>query len=106
MKLVLDDLKTLLGIEVTNTSKDSILNLHIRKAVTSIKNYLQTEDDVQNLYPDAVIELAVFFYLNNVNVNIKEETQGNRAIVYQDNLNLISTKVKALLPIPLIKIMG
>lgn len=97
---VLDDVKILLNAD---DSKDPILNLYIRKADTLISNYLNITVDAEASYPDAVIEYVVLCYRKKGNEGLKQFGQGSRSGTYEDNL---PASVKALLPLPSIKMMG
>lgn len=99
--MVLDDIKVLKNI--TDESKDAQINLLIRKAVTVIKNYLQSDIDAENLYPDAVIEYVIFSLNKKGNEGLKQFSQGSRSGTYEDG---IPQTVKALLPLPSIGIRG
>lgn len=102
---VLDDLHILLNVDV---SKDPILDLYIRKAVTLITNYLNATItvppvDIETTYPDAVIEYTVLCYNKRGNEGVKSFGQGSRSGTYEDNL---PSSVKALLPLPSVRMIG
>jgi hypothetical protein len=97
---VMDDVKILLNADA---SKEPILNLYIRKANTLINNYLNVTVDSSTLYPDSVIEYVVLCYRKKGNEGLKQFTQGARSGTYEDNL---PQSVKALLPLPSIRMMG
>lgn len=102
---VLDDIKTLLNVDV---SKEPILILYIRKAVTLITNYLNATVtvppvDIAVVYPDAVIEYTILCYNKRGNEGVKQASQGSRSQTYEDNL---PSSVKALLPMPCIRLVG
>lgn len=107
---MLDDIKTLL--EVSDTSKDAILNIYIRKAIVCIKNYLNNNsfdsDYIQTNFSDAIIELVVNAYSikQNTRNGIKQEQQGSRNTVYKDNNStfVIDDSIKNLLPLPYVKL--
>jgi len=96
---VLEDLKTLTG------QSESILNIYIRRADTAIKNYLNVTDNVkvETTYPDAVIEYVTECLSKKGNESIKQFTQGSRQGIYVDGL---TEDVKALLPLPFVRVMG
>lgn len=103
---MLEDIKILLDIK--DNSKDTILNIYIRKAMILIKNYLNnsTFDDeyIQNNFQDAIIDIVVNAYNTKGKENIKSITQGARSVTYSDGtIFAISDNVKALLPTPYIK---
>lgn len=100
---MIEDIKTLLNIK--DSSKDSILNINIRKATTTIKNYLNNDsfdnEYIENNFQDAIIEMVVNAY-NSSKGNVKTIKQGNREIQYGDNI-VITDSVKNLLPTPYCK---
>jgi hypothetical protein len=100
--MILDDLKVLLNV---NETKESILTLYIRKAKTLISNYLNSKStlDIETLYPDAVIEYVIINYTKRGNEGIKQFSQGSRSGTYGDDL---PDSVKALLPLPSVRMMG
>lgn len=102
---VLDDVKTLLNVDI---SKEPILILYIRKAATLITNYLNATVtvppiDVEITYSDAVIEYTVLCYNKRGNEGVKQVSQGSRSQTYEDNL---PSSVKALLPLPSVRMIG
>lgn len=113
---LLDEVKTFLGIDYTDVSKDDLLNLYIRKAKTLITTFLQipTEAytycdgnviqpiDVTVTYPDACLDFVVQAYRKRGNEGLKSYGQGSRLGSYGDEL---SETTKALLPAPYIKML-
>ncbi|WP_160678751.1 head-tail connector protein [Clostridium sp. C8-1-8] len=107
---MLETLKQLLDIE--DNSKDTLLNIYIDRATLVIQQYLnrgQTTDEVQELYSTAIIYLVEKAYntKNNTKDGIKQIQQGQRNVIYRDNVNLFSIEdtVKSMLPLPLIGLM-
>jgi hypothetical protein len=113
---VLEDIKILQNIAPTDISKDGLLTLYIRKAVTLITTYLNistvaitTTDpitgivttilpiDVSTTYPDAVIEYVIICMNKRGNEGIKQGSQGSRSQSYGNDL---PDSVIALLPVP------
>ena len=96
---VLDDLKILTG------QSEDILNIYIHRANAAIRSYLNVADtvDIEATYPDAVIEYVTECISKKGNEGIKQFTQGNRQGTYNDGL---TEDVKALLPLPYVKMMG
>lgn len=96
---VLDDLKTLTG------QSENILNIYIRRATTAIRSYLNIDDtaDIENTYPDAVIEYVSECLSKKGNEGMKQFVQGSRQGTYEDG---ITEDVKALLPLPYVRMMG
>lgn len=111
--MIIDDIKALLDIDIADVSKDSILNIYIKRAITLIKNYLNnptyTVDYIQANFNDAIIELVVNAYnvKKNTKDGIKQEQQGSRNVVYKDNNTafVIDDSIKNLLPLPYAKLM-
>lgn len=107
--MIIDDIKTLLNI--TDNSKDSTLNIYIRKASTTIQNYLNnpnfTIDYIQQNFQDAIIEMIENAYNINTNTKngIKQEQQGSRTTIYKDDTStfVINDSIKNLLPLPYIR---
>lgn len=116
---ILDDIKTLQNVEITDTSKDGLFSIYIRKAVTLIANYLNIPTvattttnywtgavntieplDIGTTYPDAVIEYVLECINKQGNEGIKQFTQGSVNGTYGNEL---SDTVKALLPVPYVK---
>jgi len=93
---VLSDLNILLG------DNDAVLTLYIRKAVTSINNYLKTEI-LETDYEDAIIEFVTIAYNKRGNEGMKQFSQGSLSGTYIDD---IPPSVKALLPLPKLLMRG
>lgn len=108
---MLEDIKTLL--EISDTSKNNMLNIYIRKATTSIENYLNNDtfdnDYIQTNFSDAIIELVVNAYniKKNTKDGIKQVQQGQRNVVFKDDTTAfeIDDTIKNLLPRPYLKLM-
>lgn len=110
---MIDDIKTLLGIE--DNSRDGILNIYIRRAVTLIKGYLNNSrfDNayIQDNFQDAIIELVYNAYILKGKENIQTETQGSRSITYKTVTSYadgstfaITDTIANLLPMPYVRI--
>ncbi|WP_282804271.1 phage head-tail connector protein [Clostridium tetani] len=103
---MLKDIKILLNIN--DNSKDSILNIYIRKATTLIQNYINNPnlaiDYIQQNFQDAIIDIVINAYNFKDNKNIKSMTQGARSITYADNTAFVITdSVANLLPTPYVR---
>ena len=109
---MLDDIKTLLGID--DNSKDAILNIYIRRAVTLIKSYINNSrfDDtyIQENFKDAIIELVYNAYILKGRENIQSEAQGSRSITYKTITSysdgstfMITNDIANMLPAPYIR---
>jgi len=102
---VLDDIKTMQGIATLDTTKDTLITLYTRKAVTLISNYLNMKPvvapivaiDISVTYPDAVIEYVIISMNKRGNEELKQFSQGSRSGTY---VNDLPDSVKALLPAP------
>ena len=106
--MILDEIKITLNIATTDTTKDALLALYTRKAVTLITFYLNISAtipllDVPVVYPDAVIEYVTICMNKRGSEGIKQSSQGSRSAAYEDSL---PSSVKALLPLPNVKMMG
>lgn len=104
--MLLEDIKILL--EITDNTKDVLLNLYMRRAITIIKNYINndnfTQDYIEQNYSDAIIELVVMAYRNKGKENIKSTSQGARSVTYTDGSTFsITESVKTLLPTPYLR---
>ena len=102
---VLDDVKVIRNI--SDNSKDSLINVYIRRAETLIKEYLNLKSndatDIQETYPDAVVAYAVECLTRKGTENLKQFQQGNRSGTYETGL---SKEVINLLPAPYVRMMG
>lgn len=99
---MLELMKELLGISVTDTSKDSILNFHLENAQLAIKNYCNI-DVIQTYMNSVVVKLAIFYYKNESLIGVIQSTQGSRSKTLVDG---IPQSIKDCLPPPRIKVMG
>ncbi|MBW6408973.1 head-tail connector protein [Clostridium weizhouense] len=106
---MLNDIKTLLGIKTEND--DPKLKLYISMAITLIKKYLNN-DNFDNSYIEENFSMAIILIVSNAyeykksgnKGNIKSISQGARNVAYGDNTAFcITDDVKALLPVPYIK---
>jgi hypothetical protein len=107
-----DEIKTVLGI--TDTTKDALLAVYIRKGITLITSYMNAPAvpitdpptppiDVATAYEDALIEYVVLCYRKRGQEGIKSFGQGSRSGTYEDGLQ---QSVKDLLPSPFIRMAG
>jgi hypothetical protein len=107
-----NDIKTVLGI--TDTTKDALLTVYIRKGITLITAYMNAPAvpitvpptlpvDVATAYEDALIEYVTLTYRKKGNEGIKQFSQGSRSGTYEDGLQ---QSVKDLLPSPFIRMVG
>lgn len=105
--MIIDDVKTVLNI--SDASKDNLLNIYIRKAKTAVINYLNdstlTADTVESTYPDALMELTLYYYRTADTQHMTQFQQGSRTETYI-NADSIPAFIKALLPVPYARMMG
>ncbi len=101
---VLDDIKMLKGWD---NSHDGKINIFIRRAVTLIRNYLNLNSNdttnIETVYQDAVTCYVMEQLQRDGNEGIKQYAQGSRSGTYGNDL---SDNVKALLPVPYVRMMG
>ncbi len=103
---MLVDIKTLLGI--TDNSKDNIFYIYIKRAVTTIQNYLNnekyTKEYIEENFQDAIIAIVTNAYETKSSNNIKSITQGNRSVTYAENTAFyITDDIANLLPQPYVR---
>lgn len=108
--MLLDDIKILLGIDSEDSSRDKLLNLYIKRAIYTIKVYLNndelTDGEIESLHREAILSLVVDAQRSETNgtKGIKSMKQGARSITYADDSSFtITNAVKAILPIPYIR---
>lgn len=107
---MLEDIKILTGIDLEDDSKDDLLNLYIKRAIYTIKNYLNndrlTDEDIETLHREAIVSLVVDAQRieSSGNKGIKSQTQGARSVTYADEKSFsITDDIKAILPVPKVK---
>lgn len=103
---MLEDIKVLLDIK--DSSKDNLFHIYIRRAITTIQNYLNndkfTKAYIEENFQDAIIEIVVNAYKMKDTDNKKSKTQGDRSETYFDNTSFcITESVANLLPPPYIR---
>lgn len=99
---MLELLKLLLGIDSTNTSKDSILNHYLNKARNIILGYCNV-DSLDTKYDETVTDFAVCLYKNKDLEGIESKTEGEKSVKVQMG---IPENIKKALPLPKIKVGG
>jgi len=105
--MILEDLHILLPD--TDTSIDAMLTLLEKRAITFIKNYLNNNYNsgyIQANFEDAITELVYNAYVGKPKENIQSESQGSRSVTYKSTNFAITDSVKALLPLPSVRLMG
>ena len=103
---VLADLKALKHIADTDNSQDTLLNLKIRMAETAIGKYLNNDLDnatIETTYPDAVLQHVIEALNRLGDEGIKVSQISSVQSTYELG---ISDSVKALLPLPFVRMMG
>lgn len=107
---MLENIKTLLNIATDR--EDPKINIYISMAVALIKKYLNN-DEFDDVYIEENFSIAIVLIVTNAyeckkngsGGNIKAITQGSRSITYgEDKAFCINDDVKAILPIPYIKL--
>lgn len=102
--MILDDIKTLKHI--SDSSQDELLSIYIRRAETAIGKYLNSDLDnttIEAKYPDAVIEYVVEALNRQGDEGVRQGIMSSVQATYELGL---SEEVKALLPLPFIRMMG
>lgn len=108
--MLLDDVKELMEHQNIRVPSDSVINLYIKRAIYTIKNYLNndrlTGEDVELLHSEAIVSLVVDAQRveTSGSKGIKSMSQGARSITYADEKSFtITDDIKTLLPVPYVK---
>ncbi|AIQ11338.1 phage head-tail connector protein [Paenibacillus durus] len=96
----LDLMKQLLGVELTDISKDDILTHYLNKARNNILGYCNI-DVLSNTYDDTVVDYAVYLYKNKDSVGLTQKQEGERSASYEPG---IPQSIRLALPLPRIKV--
>jgi len=100
--MILDDLNVLLG---KNSESDDVLNIYIRRAITSIKNYLDSETYtptyIEENFQDAIVEMAYNSFMSKGKENVSSEKYGTTSKSYR-----VTNTIKDLLPLPSMHLLG
>ncbi len=99
---MLELMKLLLGIDATDTSKDSILNHYLNKARNIILGYCNVEL-LDSKYDEIVIDYGVYLYKNKDLEGIESKTEGEKSVNIQIG---IPENIKMALPLPKIRVGG
>jgi hypothetical protein len=105
--MILEDLHTLLPN--TDEYTDPILTIYKNRAITFIKNYLNSNYDsayIEANFQEAIILLVCNTCSGKGKENIQSESQGSRSKTYKTVTLLMSDDIKALLPLPRLRLMG
>ncbi|WP_407268957.1 phage head-tail connector protein [Radiobacillus sp. PE A8.2] len=81
----LSNVKALLGIDESDTSKDGVINLYISRATNYVLGYLKIEE-IPSALIDVVEDIAVFKYRQKGVENIKSEGKGSLSESYIESL--------------------
>jgi hypothetical protein len=99
---VLEIVKMLLGMDISDTSKDNLLNHFIKKATDIILGYCNI-DALPEQYHDVAADLAVFLYNNRDLEGITKKTEGEKSLTI---INAIPESIRLALPPPRIRVVG
>lgn len=55
-------------------------------SVSSIRNYTRATGDIETLFPNEVVSLALYIYNQNDSRHIKSMTQGSRSITFIEDI--------------------
>lgn len=88
-------------LNISDNSKDGILNHCLSKAESSIKHYLNY-DDVSE-FQTQIVDLAIFYYKNMNNQGIIQQSQGSRSQTFERG---IPKEIIQSLPLPRVKVIG
>ena len=98
---MIEIIKMLLGIDVTDHSKDEILNHFINQAAKMVLSYCNVTE-LSSDHDGTIADLAVCLYKNKDGIGYKQMTEGERSITFEGGG--IPDFIKAALPLPKIKI--
>lgn len=102
---MLEVLKDLLNI--TDISKDTVLNHNLNKARKSIQSYLNYTDaefiEAEDNFSTQIVDLAMYLYKNRNSVGISQQSQGSRS---QSMEKGIPQEIKDSLPLPRVRVCG
>lgn len=97
---MLNKLKLYLNIQ--NDNKDELLQLLIDMAQDAIKGYCNIAE-LDDSFNSAIIKLASYFYSKRDSDGITQMSQGSR---YKAMTNDIPADIKAMLPLPRVRVIG
>jgi hypothetical protein len=96
----LDLVKQLIGIDVTDASKNDIVNHCLKKARSHIIGYCNI-DSLPSTYDEVVVDYAVYLYKNRDSVGLMQKQEGERSASYEPG---IPQSLRLALPLPKIKV--
>lgn len=100
-------LKDLLGVNISDETKDTILNFYLTKAKQSIisyKNKAYTNELFEAEFANQCVDLAMYYYKNKSNIGYNSITQGGRSVSKQTDL--IPNEIKLSLGLPFVGVVG
>ncbi|MGG1650088.1 phage head-tail connector protein [Paenibacillus sp. NRS-1780] len=100
MSELMDLIKRLLGMELTDISKDDILIHYLNKARSNIVGYCNVAT-LPVEYDDAMVDYAVYLYKNRESVGLIIKQEGERSATYETG---IPASIQLALPLPKIKV--
>jgi hypothetical protein len=97
---ILKIFKIILEMNITDNSKDDLLNFYIVKAKISIMRYcILTEEQYWFLgLTNQTAELALYFYKSKKNIGLKSKAEGTRNFTYTEDA--IPASILSTLPLP------
>ena len=98
---MLEIVKMLLEIGVSDTAKDGILNHFINQAFKVALAYCNVTEFLPE-QDDTIADLAVYFYKNRDSLGYKQQVQGERSVTFEGGG--IPEFIKLALPLPKIKV--
>jgi hypothetical protein len=93
-------MKRLLGMELTDISKDAILTHFLNIARSNILGYCNV-GTLPVEYDDTVVDYAVYLYKNKDSVGLMQKQEGERSASYEPG---IPQSIRLALPLPKIKV--
>jgi hypothetical protein len=96
----LDLLKRLLGMDLTDLSKDDILTHFLNKARSNILGYCNV-DELPLEYNDTVVDYTLYLFKNKDSVGLMQKQEGERSASYEPG---IPQSIRLALPLPRIKV--
>lgn len=104
LEINLELLKDLVGLNIFESDKDTVLTHYLNKAEQSILNYLHyTVEEMGVLFDTQIVDLAKCFYENRKATGINQQSQGSRSVSYEKGIPL---EIKDALPMPRVRVVG
>jgi hypothetical protein len=96
---MLELVKLLIGIDITDNSKDNIIDHYINQANNMALFYCNVS--ALSGYDDSIADLAVYLYKNKDSVGYKQRSEGEKSGTFETG---IPESIKASLPTPKITV--